>query len=58
MSYDVVIDALTRHRDQIREITMRNNDVGLFNMMDQIRLEQIVELDKAIAERTKRLGET
>lgn len=58
MSYDVVIDALTRHRDQLREITTRNNDAGLFNAMDQIRLEQIDELDKAIAELTKLLGET
>lgn len=58
MSYDVVIDALTRYRDQLREITTRNNDAGLFNAMDQIRLEQIDELDKAITERTKLLGET
>lgn len=48
--YDVVIDTLQKQRDVLWKITKSNMNCGLFEMgiMDQIRLEQIDQLDKAI----------
>ena len=48
--YDVVIDTLTKHRDKLWEITKRNMNSEYLNMgiMDDIRLEQIDQLDAAI----------
>ena len=51
--YDVVIDALQKHRDKLWEMTNRNMNsefVGL-NIMDDIRFYQIEQLDAAIAAR-------
>lgn len=48
--YDVVIDALQKHRDKLWEMTHRNMNsefVGL-NIMDDIRFYQIEQLDAAI----------
>jgi hypothetical protein len=44
--YDVVIDTLQKQRDILWKMTNLNADT--FNIMDQIRLEQIDQLDKAI----------
>ena len=49
--YDVVIDTLQKQSDVLLKMVQRNSEMGLFNIMDQIRLEQIQELDDAIAER-------
>ena len=46
--YDVVIDVLQKHRDVLWKMTQQNMNSDMFNMMDQIRLEQIDELDRAI----------
>jgi hypothetical protein len=46
--YDVVIDVLQKHRDVLWKMTSLNMNAESFNMMDQIRLEQIDQLDKAI----------
>lgn len=54
--YDVVIDALQKHRNALWEMTKRNLEseyIGM-NIMDHIRLEQIAELDRAIEERKKK----
>ena len=49
--YDVVIDTLQKHRDKLWKMVQQNSEAYMFNIMDQIRLEQIQELDDAIAER-------
>jgi hypothetical protein len=46
--YDVVIDVLQKHREKLWMMTNLNMNADSFNMMDQIRLEQIDQLDKAI----------
>lgn len=46
--YDVVLDTLQKHRDILWKMTQQNMNHGLFNIMDQIRLEQIQELNEAI----------
>ena len=54
--YDVVIDALQKYRDTLWKMTERNMNseyIGM-NIMDNIRLEQIDELDEAIKERKMR----
>lgn len=48
--YDVVVDVLQKHRDKLWKMTQQNMNseyIGM-NIMDQIRLEQIDQLDKAI----------
>lgn len=47
--YDVVIDVLQKHKDKLWKMTQSNMNLDMFNMMDQIRLEQISQLEKAIA---------
>jgi BMFP domain-containing protein YqiC len=46
--YDVVVDVLQKHREKLWKMTNLNMNAELFNIMDQIRLEQIDQLDKAI----------
>ena len=46
--YDVVVDALQKHRDALWKITNANSEWGA---MDFIRMEQIQILDAAIKER-------
>jgi len=46
--YDVVIDVLQKHRATLWKMTQQNMNADSFNIMDQIRLEQIDQLDKAI----------
>ena len=46
--YDVVIDVLQKHKDKLWKMTQSNMNLDLFNIMDQIRLEQISQLEKAI----------
>jgi len=48
--YDVVIDVLQKHRKILWEMTqqnMRSEFLGI-GIMDQIRLDQIDEIDEAI----------
>jgi len=56
-SYDVVLDALKKYRDQLWRMTDQNLNselIGL-NIMDDIRLQQIAELDRAIRKRFEEL---
>jgi hypothetical protein len=46
--YDVVVDVLQKHRATLWKMTQQNMNADSFNVMDQIRLEQIDEIDKAI----------
>lgn len=46
--YDIVIATLQEKRDALWKMTQSNMNTGLFNIMDQIRLEQIELLDKAM----------
>jgi len=46
--YDVVLDTLQKQRDILWKMTQQNMNSDSFNIMDQIRLEQIDQLDKAI----------
>jgi hypothetical protein len=47
--YDVVIDCLQRHYDQLWAMTQSNMNMDMFNIMDQIRLEQMDQLKQAMA---------
>jgi hypothetical protein len=46
--YNVVIDTLQKQRDILWKMTQSNMNHDMFNIMDEIRLEQIDELEKAI----------
>lgn len=46
--FDIVIDALKERRDKLWKMTQQNMNMDMFNIMDQIRLEQISQLDNAI----------
>jgi hypothetical protein len=46
--YDVVLDALQEKRDRLWKMTQQNMNADMFNIMDQIRLEQMDQLDKAM----------
>ena len=46
--YDVVLDALQEKRDRLWKMTQQNMNADMYNIMDQIRLEQIDQLDRAI----------
>lgn len=47
--YDVVIDCLQRHYDRLWAMTQSNMNMDMFNIMDQIRLEQMDQLKQAMA---------
>ena len=46
--YDVVIDALQEKRDRLWKMTQSNMNADMMNIMDDIRLQQISELERAI----------
>ena len=46
--YDVVSATLQEKRDKLWKLTQSNMNMDMFNIMDQIRLEQIDQLDKAM----------
>jgi len=46
--YDVVIATLQEKRDRLWNMTQSNMNSDMYNIMDEIRLEQIDQLDKAI----------
>jgi len=46
--YDVVIDVLEKHKDKLWKMTQSNMNADMMNIMDDIRLEQISQLQKAI----------
>lgn len=54
--FDVVVKALTEFRDKLWVMTKQNMNADSFNVMDQIRLQQIDELDDAIEERKNKNG--
>jgi hypothetical protein len=47
--YDVVLATLQERRDRLWNMTQSNMNVDMFNIMDEIRLEQIDELEEAMA---------
>jgi hypothetical protein len=47
--YDVVIDTLSIKRAILWKMTKSNMNTDMMNIMDDIRLEQISQLEKAIA---------
>jgi hypothetical protein len=46
--YDIVLATLQEKRDRLWKMTQQNMNADMFNIMDQIRLEQIDELDRAM----------
>jgi hypothetical protein len=46
--YDVVIDTLQKQYDILWKMTQSNMNIDMFNIMDQIRLEQMDQLKQAI----------
>lgn len=46
--FDVVVDALHQRKDSLLKMVHSNMNIGMFNIMDQIRLEQIDQLEQAI----------
>jgi hypothetical protein len=46
--FDIVIQTLQEKRDILWKMTNSNMNADMFNIMDEIRLEQIDQLDKAI----------
>ena len=46
--YDVVTDTLQKHWDVLNKMVQRNMNSDMFNIMDQIRLEQMDQLKKAM----------
>jgi hypothetical protein len=47
--YDVVLDTLQKHYDHLWKMTHANMNADMFNIMDQIRMEQMDQLKEAIA---------
>lgn len=47
--YDIVTATLQEKRDRLWKMTQQNMNSDMYNIMDQIRLEQIDQLDHAIA---------
>jgi hypothetical protein len=45
--YDVVLDTLQKKIDILWKMTKSNMDNGMMNIMDDIRLKQIDELERA-----------
>jgi hypothetical protein len=46
--FDIVITTLQEQKDKLWKLTQSNMNSDNFNVMDQIRLEQIQELNEAI----------
>ena len=46
--YDVVTDTLQKHWDILNKMVQQNMNADMFNIMDQIRLEQMDQLKEAI----------
>jgi len=46
--YDIVLDTLQKQKDILWKMTQSNMNMDMFNIMDQIRLEQIQELNEAM----------
>jgi hypothetical protein len=46
--FDVVVDVLQQHHDKLWKMTQSNMNMDMFNIMDQIRFEQMDQLTKAI----------
>ena len=46
--FDIVLHTLSEKRDQLQKMLEGSMKFGLLDLMDQIRMEQIDQLDKAI----------
>jgi hypothetical protein len=47
-NYDVVVDTLEKQYDKLWKMTQSNMNMDMFNIMDQIRLDQMDQLKTAI----------
>jgi hypothetical protein len=47
--FDVVVDALMQRYDALWKLTLSNMNMGIVNVMDDIRLKQMDEIKKAIS---------
>jgi hypothetical protein len=55
--YDVVVDTLQKHHDTLWKMTQQNINSDMFNIMDQIRFEQMAQLTEAIGVWKKHCGD-
>lgn len=46
--YDVVVDVLTKHRDSLQLMNEGNARAEMFGIMDQIRMEQIGQINACL----------
>ena len=46
--FDIVVDVLQKHHDKLLKMTQQNIEADMFNVMDQIRFEQMSQLSAAI----------
>jgi uncharacterized metal-binding protein len=46
--YDVVLSTLEEKKQELWKITQSNMEMGVVNIMDDIRLEQIQEINEAM----------
>lgn len=46
--FDVVVDVLQKHHNVLWKMTQQNLNMDMFNVMDQIRFEQMSQLKQAI----------
>jgi hypothetical protein len=46
--FDVVTDVLQKHWNLLNKMVQQNMNAEMFNIMDQIRLEQMDQLKKAM----------
>lgn len=46
--FDIVIATLQEKKDKLWKMTQSNMNMDMFNLMDDIRLEQIQELNEAM----------
>ena len=46
--FDIVVDTLQKTIDKFQKMIRDNIRTDMFNLMDEIRIEQITQLEKAI----------
>jgi hypothetical protein len=46
--FDIVVDTLQKTIDKFQKMIRDNIRADMFNLMDEIRIEQITQLEKAI----------
>lgn len=46
--YDVILDVLTKHKNELQKLINSNMEMDMFNVMDYIRLDHIAQINKCI----------